>query len=87
MMLAGTTHFVGTTTDSIFYGRHFYAAGSIQQTVFAYVHAFFMDQLVTNTTHESAKILLYRQLASWLDNYQAKQAKGKCKSIKPVCLA
>lgn len=85
-MKSGTIHVVFTGENTAVYGQHFFAASNTQYTVFSFVHAFFMDRLVTNTTHDTAKKLLFRQLASWLDHYEARQTNCRLSTTKPVQL-
>ena len=61
-MKPNTPHAVFTTDHSIAVGGHFYSFGDVQQTFFGVVHAFVMDNLVTNTEHPKTRVLLLRML-------------------------
>jgi hypothetical protein len=79
-MKANTPHAVFTTEHSIAVGGHFYSFGDIQQTIFGLVHAFVMDNLVTNTEHPRTRVLLLRML-QYLYKFYVGGANPKSKSF------
>ena len=76
-MKPGSLHWAGTIDNCVVVGEHIYAASNIRETVLAFVHAFIMDELVTNTRHDTVKTLLLRQMADWLDHFGTNQVNGK----------
>ncbi len=61
-MKLNTPYAIFTTNHPIAVGGHFYSFSNIQQTFFGLVHAFVMDNLVTNTEHLRTRVLLLRML-------------------------
>jgi hypothetical protein len=66
-------HYVVTVADSITYGRHFYSAGSISDTVFGIIHCFVMGYGVTNALHDTTRTLIRRIMRMWFDNLAMSQ--------------
>ena len=81
-MRPGQVHWVATTEDSAVYGRHFFAAKTMKDSILALVHAYFMDNLITNAEHDHAKVLVFRLMASWLAVFRVSGSRGESPSIK-----
>ena len=64
-MRPSTPHYVLTVADSITYGRHFYSASNISDSVYGVVHSFVLGLGVTNTLHDNTKTLMRRIMAMW----------------------
>jgi hypothetical protein len=64
-MRPSTPHYVLTVDDSITYGRHFYCASMISDSVYGIVHSFVLGLGVTNTLHTTTKTLMQRIMAMW----------------------
>lgn len=65
-----TLHMVIGSDNSIVYGRHFYGASTIRQSVFGLVHSFVMSLGITNTTHDDdTRSLLRRIMAFWYHHF------------------
>jgi hypothetical protein len=68
-----TVHYVLTVEDSITYGRHFYCASTISDSIFGLVHSFVVGVGATNTLHESGtRTFLHRIMAMWQEDFTAK---------------
>ena len=52
-MKPATLHYVVTVEDSIMYGRHFYSACMLSDSIFGVVHSFVVGVGATNTLHEA----------------------------------
>jgi hypothetical protein len=64
-MRPSTPHYVLTVEDSITYGRHFYSASTISDSVYGILHSFVLGIGVTNTLHDNTKTLMRRIMAMW----------------------
>ena len=64
-----TPHYVLTVDHSITYGRHFYAASTISQSVWGAIHAFLLGTAITNAIHDNTRTLFCRVLAMWYDHF------------------
>lgn len=80
IMKPNTPHAVFTTEHTIAVGGHFYSFGNIQQTVCGLVHAFVMDNLITNTEHSETRVLLFRML-QYLYKFYVEGADPESESI------
>jgi hypothetical protein len=80
-MKPNTPHAVFTTKHTIAVGRHFYSFGNMQQTVFGLVHAFVMDNLITNTEHPNTRVLLFRML-QYLYKFYVEGADPESESVQ-----
>jgi hypothetical protein len=64
-----TLHYVVTVEDSITYGRHFYSASTISDSVFGLIHSFVVGVGATNTLHEAGtRTFLHRIMAMWQEH-------------------
>ena len=61
-MRANTTHYVYTQEDSIFLGNHFYTTSTLHESLYGLTHCLMGDQIITNTSHAEAVLLLLRLL-------------------------
>ena len=68
-MKPNTYHYVLTLSNSITYGRHFYSASTIRQSVWGAVHCLIVGELVTNTDHPEVTALFRRMLIHAFDAY------------------
>lgn len=59
-----TPHYVLTTDHSITRGRHMYATSTIGRSCWGIVHCFVMSTSVTNTLHDTTRILFHRLIAA-----------------------
>ena len=59
-----THHYVVTLEDYITYGRHFYSAATLSDTVYGVIHSFVTGVGATNTLHDNiTRTLLHRMMA------------------------
>jgi hypothetical protein len=77
-----TVHYVLTVADSITYGRHFYSAGSISDTVVGIIHCFVMNYGITNALHDTTRTLIRRIMCMWFDNLVLRQDTSAGKYLK-----
>lgn len=70
-MRPATLHYVITTEHSATYGCHFYASSSVQDTIRGIIHVYFMEDIITNTSHTSVRTCLHRMLLMWMLEYKA----------------
>jgi hypothetical protein len=61
-MKANTPHFVYGITPAICHGGHYYATSLMQETLQGLIHAFVLDQFLTNTQHFATRPVLRRIL-------------------------
>jgi hypothetical protein len=59
-MRPNTPHIVFTLEHAICTGGHFYATSTLQDTLYALEHNFFLGHLITNTDHIPSRLLLRR---------------------------
>jgi hypothetical protein len=79
-MKPNTMHYVLTVENSITYGRHFYCASTISQSIFGVVHSFIIGIGVTNTLHDSTRIFLHRIMGMWEQHFgSSEQSPGVSK--------
>lgn len=60
IMRPNLPHTVYTPEHAICHGGHFYAIGTMQDSMFGLVHSFIAGNLVTNTDHVASRLLLRR---------------------------
>lgn len=75
-MRPGTMHYVITIKPSFVQGSHFLAQVTIIMSINSFVHSFFQDNIITNTTHHSCLIMYTTMLGNWLEQFP-KQLKGE----------
>ena len=69
-MKSATLHYVVTVEDSITYGRHFYSACTLSDSIFGVVHSFVVGVGATNTLHEAGtRTFLHRIMAMCLQHF------------------
>jgi hypothetical protein len=68
-MRPSTPHFVLTIKDSITYGRHFYSASTISDSVYGVIHSFVLGLGVTNKFCENTMSLLHRIMGMWYAHF------------------
>lgn len=61
-MRPNTPHAVFTPEDCIVLGGHFYTFHGLQDTVYGIIHCFTMDNILTNSEHPDARVLLFRMM-------------------------
>ena len=66
-MRPNTIHYVISTQDTIALGGHFYNKEDYTNTLFAMVAEHFVGNLVTNTTHQNAPVILLREFSRYVD--------------------
>ncbi len=57
-MRPNTPHAVYTTEHAVCRGGHFYATSTMKDTFAALIHAFVIDQIVTNATYAESRLIL-----------------------------
>ncbi|KAK7020751.1 hypothetical protein VNI00_017606 [Paramarasmius palmivorus] len=62
-----TPHYVVTIEPSICHGSHFFAAGTMDRSLWGVVHTFFRDHEITNQEHPVYHELLFRMAMHWHD--------------------
>jgi hypothetical protein len=72
-MRPNTLHAVFTPEDVICYGGHFYAASTMQDTMFGVVHTFIAHRVLTNAEKPSSILILQRIAAFYHDVLVRKQ--------------
>ena len=82
-----TVHYVLTVADSITYGRHFYSASSISDTVFGIIHCFVMNYGITNALHDTTRTLICRVMCMWFDTLALSQDTCAGKYLKNASAA
>ena len=64
-MRPGVPHFVYGLEDAITHGGHFYSSSLIQATVQSLIHTFVLSDFISNTFHNSSRLLLRRIVLLW----------------------
>jgi len=65
-----TLHYVMMTKDSITFGRHFYSASTISDSIFGVIHSFMVGLGTTNMLHESGtRTFLHKIMAMWQEHF------------------
>ena len=68
-MRPSTPHYVLTVEDSITYGRHFYCASTISNSVYGIIHCFVLGFGVMNVQHDNTRTLMRRIMAMWYKHF------------------
>jgi len=87
-MKPNTPHAVFTPEHSIALGGHFYLFRNLQHTIFGIYHCFVVDNIITNTEHPEARVLLFRMM-EYLYKFYVRGAdpKSKCFAFFYKCFA
>ncbi|KAK7017936.1 hypothetical protein VNI00_018497 [Paramarasmius palmivorus] len=62
-----TPHYVVTLEPALCHGAHFYSVPSMDRTVWALIHTFFREELITNTSHFVYHGIMERMMSHWHD--------------------
>ena len=69
-MRPNTPHYVLTLNNSISLGQHLYAASTIRQSCWGWIHTGILRDSLTNADHASSEEVLGRMFATYLEDYE-----------------
>lgn len=77
-MRPGTPHFVVTTEDCLAVGGHFYCRSTYSATLDALACIHFLGNVLTNTSHDTAPVILFKSMEYWHSYVQSGEQSEGC---------